>query len=467
MLDYKVKIGLIPVRRDTTPRKGIFNWEKAEERGKKNIKYIKEHFSDENVSFIDLEGITESQLLFSEDDVPMVAEKFREAKVDAVLFINANFGPEETVALAAKAIGKPVMIWAPIDDEFEPDGSRWTDSQCGLFAVSRQLQRRNIKFSYIETCAVEDEPFTKGFKDFIAVACMVKNFKDMRVGQMGLRPKPFCSVMFNDAELLQKFGIQIVPINNVVMRKKFDEVMAEDSKELNDGAKLILSRYIAQDDFTEEKAKMVYALVEVYKWMFAEYKLDVICAECWSALMKDLGGIGVFPCIAYSILADMGYIISCESDMNGVLTMALLSCASLGKNPPFFGEFTIRGLHDRNAELIWHCGPFAYSLKKEGEQAKCCDQKQWFPVKDGHYTVSRIDQDNGEYKLFIGEFDTTDGPYTTGTYLWAKLDDFAKWERKLIEGPYIHHMAEIEGSYGDAFKEFCKFVPGITADPVE
>lgn len=466
MLNYNVKIGLVPVRRDTTPRKGIFNWGKAEERGKANIKYIRENFENEKVSFIDLTYITESGLLFSEDDVPKVAEVFKKEKVDAILFINANFGPEETVALLAKEMGKPVLIWAPIDDDIEEDGTRWTDSQCGLFAVSRQLQRRNLPFSYIETCKVNEEPFLKGFKNFISVACMVKNFKDMRVGQMGLRPKPFCSVMFNDAELLQKFGIQIVPINNVVMRKKFDEIMAENSEELNDGAKLILSRYIAEDDFDNEKAKKVYGLVLVYKWMFKEYKLDVICAECWSALMADLGGIGVFPCIAYSILADMGYIISCESDMNGVLTMALLSCACLGENPPFFGEFTVRGLKDRNSELIWHCGPFAYSLKKEDCEAHCLDQKQWFNVKDGHYTVSRLDQEAGKYKLFIGEFDTTDGPYTTGTYLWAKLNDFAKWERKLIEGPYIHHMAEVEGGYGEVLKEFCKFMPEIEADPV-
>ena len=35
MLDYHVKIGLAPMRRDVTPRPGIFNWEKAEERGHK------------------------------------------------------------------------------------------------------------------------------------------------------------------------------------------------------------------------------------------------------------------------------------------------------------------------------------------------------------------------------------------------------------------------------------------------
>ena len=62
---------------------------------------------------------------------------------------------------------------------------------------------------------------------------------------------------------------------------------------------------------------------------------------------------------------------------------------------------------------------------------------------------------------------TTKGPYTTGTYLWAEFDNLSKWEKKLVEGPYIHHMAEIEGSYVEVLKEFCKYVPGLTVDTVE
>ena len=45
MLDYNVKIGLVPLRRDCTPRPGMFNWEYAEERGRKTVAYIEEHFA--------------------------------------------------------------------------------------------------------------------------------------------------------------------------------------------------------------------------------------------------------------------------------------------------------------------------------------------------------------------------------------------------------------------------------------
>ena len=38
MLDYHVKIGLVPLRRDCSPRPGAFNWEIAEERGRVLVK---------------------------------------------------------------------------------------------------------------------------------------------------------------------------------------------------------------------------------------------------------------------------------------------------------------------------------------------------------------------------------------------------------------------------------------------
>lgn len=463
MLKYQVKIGLAPMRRDVAPRPGIFNWEKAEERGRKIVRYIQEHFSDDLLSFVDLAGLNAVDTLFAEDDVEAAVEIFRKAKVDAVMIINCNFGNEEAAAQLARGVGKPVLIWAPIDDVFEPDGMRYTDSQCGIFGVSRQLQRCNIPFSFIETCAVEDALFAQGLRRFAAVACMVNNFAGMRVAQVGMRPKPFCSVMVNEDELLRKFGIQTVPVNLAVVIDQYNKILQTRQDALEEGAALLASRY-EMDDLTPPLLKKVYAFVLLYQWVFAEYRVQAVSAECWTAMQL---GVGAMPCTAYSILADMGYIISCESDMHGAVTMALLSCATQGRAVPFFGEFTVRHPEEKDGELIWHCGPFAYSLKKEGAAAKNVNMRQWFQVKDGHYTISRFDQENGDYRLLVGEFDTMPGPYTFGTYLWARFDDLPKWERKLIEGPYIHHMAEVEGSLTETLRDFCRFVPNLSLDTVE
>ena len=463
MLNYQVKVGLAPMRRDVTPRPGIFNWEKAEERGHRIVKYIEEHFASDNVSFVDLKGINPVDVMYNDDDAEKVIERFRAEKVDAVVIINCNFGNEEIAAQVAGALNVPTMIWAPMEDEFLPDGSRFCDSQCGMFGVSRILQRNNIPFTYVETCHVEDDIFKAGFEKFVSVACMVKNFRGMRIAQVGMRPKPFTSVIFNEGELMQKFGIRVIPVNMAVVIDKYNRILKERDAELEEGAKLLLSRF-EMDELTPPLLKKVYAFVLLYQEIFAEYKVQAVSAECWTAMQL---GVGAMPCTAYSVLADMGYVISCESDLHGAISMAMLSCASLGRKIPFFGEFTVRNPENRNSELLWHCGPFAYSLKKDGCPCKNVNMRQWFQVKDGHYTITRFDQDNGDYMMLAGQFDSTTGPYTFGTYLWAQFDDLSKWERKLVEGPYIHHMAEIEGDYTEELKEFSKYVPGLKIDTVE
>lgn len=463
MLNYKVKIGLVPLRRDCTPRPGQFNWEFAEERGRKTVAYIKENYTTENIEFVDLKGVIDVETLWSNDDVDKVAEHFNKNGVDAIFIIAANFGNEEAAGLLGKKMGKPVLLWGPRDGAPEADGMRYTDSQCGLFGISRMFMRMNVKFTYIENCTVDSSRLAKGLDSFARVVCAVKNFCGMRIGQVGLRPKPFCSVIFNEGQLMEQFDIHVIPINLAVIRDRFNAVLENRKAELKAGAEKIRSLYEIDTD-TESNLEKMYAFVIMYEELFKEYKLNAVSAECWTA-MQQL--VGAMPCASYGILADMGYIIGCESDMHASMTQVLLKSLSFGRKNPFLGEFTIRHPQNENAELLWHCGPFAQSLHREDEPCKCVNMREWFQVKKGHYTVARIDQDHGKYSVVAGECDSVDGPYTNGTYLWAEFDDLDTWERKLIEGPYIHHVSEIEGDYTNEIKEFCKYVSNIEFDPVK
>ena len=59
MFDYKVKIGLVAMRRNTTdrPRGTFLTWYSAEQRGKKFVDYIVNNFTTEKVSFVTNKGI--------------------------------------------------------------------------------------------------------------------------------------------------------------------------------------------------------------------------------------------------------------------------------------------------------------------------------------------------------------------------------------------------------------------------
>ena len=154
MLDYKLKIALVPVRRylPGPKRTGIFNPDYAVENKTRITSFVKTRFSDGITEFTDLEWLNEEGLLYLESDCEKVAERLKAEKVDAIFMINCNFGNEEAAGKIAHLMGLPVLLYAPRDDKFDADGTRYTDSQCGVFAISKQLKRRNVPFSYIENC---------------------------------------------------------------------------------------------------------------------------------------------------------------------------------------------------------------------------------------------------------------------------------------------------------------------------
>ena len=148
------------------------------------------------------------------------------------------------------------------------------------------------------------------------------------------------------------------------------------------------------------------------------------------------------------------------------ITNVLLTSATRGKGKPIQGEFTCRHPENDNAELLWHCGPFPASCKQGDEKPRVINMKPNLCAKDGKYTIARFQSEKGKYYLLGGEFNTCKGPKTWGTYMWAEFKDLPKLERKLIEGPYIHHVTEIYGEYDGYLREFSKYFDEIIYDNI-
>lgn len=465
MMDYKLKIGLVTERRyiaDWKTRKGIFAPKYAVENKNHILKYLKENFVDEDTQFVDLEWLNEEGLLSETQDCEKVRDHFIKEGVDAIFIINCNFGNEEAAGTIAKMMNLPTLLWGPQDMSFEEDGMRHTDAQCGIFAISKQLQRLNVPFSYIENCKIEEQAFADGLRKFFSVATMVKNFRKLKITQIGVRLNPFKSVMSNELELTEKFGFNMQNVNMADATKRLERLYEEKQADLEKDLVELKKKYDVSG-YDDELLKKMLTFVYFYIEIFEETDASVLSTECWTSMPL---AFGANPCLAMSILADMGYIVTCESDIHGAVTNALLMCASRGKVPPIFGEFTCKNPINKNSELLWHCGPFAYSMKDENSKAILYNTKPSFKVKDGTYTIARFQGHKGNYTLLGNAFNTTEGPHTFGTYMWAEFPDLAKVEKKLVYGPYIHHMSEVYGDYEEAIKDFCKYIPNLTYDDI-
>ena len=455
----KITIGMVATRRN------VFSKEEAKRF--KNI--VKEQLAALPFEIIDIDDINEEGLLYDEKFIPAIVEKMKAANVDGMFIPHCNFGSEMLVSEVCRQIEKPVLLWAPRDDAPTADGTRTRDSQCGLFATGKVLRRFNVPYTYLNNTAADSEYFLKGFADFCAVCAAVKAFKNTRVLQIDTRPQAFWTMIVNEGELLEKFGIKTIPITLADINWRMLKVLEEKGEDYEATLERVRTKMNCCA-VTEEDTEKIAALKVAMKQRAEELNCNAIAVQCWDD-MQDL--MGIMPCVSNGLLTEEGLPVVCETDIHGAATARMISAATLGTTI-FFADLTVRHPENNNAELLWHCGNFPLSLKAEDSTAevfknvilpsKAPGLGGW-RIKDGEITIARFDGDHGEYKLFIGEGKSVPGPKTNGTYVWFEVDNWAKWEKKLVTGPYVHHCAGAYGNVGHILKEACKYIPGLTADP--
>jgi len=456
-----VKVGFAPTRRDIFSREDALLYKRK----------VKEKLDQMGVALVDIEGINDEGLLFDAESAVKAAQKFIAAGVDAVFVPHCNFGTEEAVARLGALVKKPLLLWGPRDEAPLGNGLRLRDSQCGLFASSKVLQRFGVPFTYIENCRLDSPLFQDEFNRFLAAANVVKRFYGMKIGQVATRPTSFYSVMCNEAEMQERFNIHIEP-------KPLLEISSEMKKSLEAHPGDYAERARAYQKTVsfgcaEDSVVKMLALKDAVSQWAAQEKLDAIAFQCWNAFMDEFG---ISPCLVNSELTGEGLPVICEMDICGAVSAIIAQAAMLDQAPIFFADLTVRHPENDNAELLWHCGSFPQKLIKPGEKglvgdhytlpSGCPGVCEW-EIKGGEVSICRFDGLRGQYSLIAAKGTGIDGPRCRGTYLWTEFSNWPELERRFIYGPYIHHIAGVHGNIVPALKEALRYMPDVVDDLFE
>jgi L-fucose isomerase-like protein len=460
-LKGKFTLGVVPTRRDMS---GEFFCNADAAIARKNA--VEERLGALGISYVNIDFLNEEGLIRNGADARKVCERFQSLGVDALFVPHVNFGCEDAVAKVAKLLGKPTLLWGMRDDAPDRFGNRMTDSQCGVFATGKVLRQFGVPFQYMTNCAPDDPVFEKTLSNFISAAHAAKSFKGMRVGQIGVRPETFWSVKCNELQLLERFGIEVVPMTLIELESRYKK--AQSSKEE------IASRvedYLQRHDAVvgRESLERMAAMQNALEGWASEYGLEAVATSCWDEF-RQIGGIQ--GCFVFSELADSGLPVACETDVHGAITAALAQAATRFESSVFFADITVRHPTNNNAELFWHCGNFPASCAA----CKACISTSFdggipgtgkSQLKGGDVTISRLDCSGDEYSLFFTTGKVVDGPATTGTYGWIEFKDWPKVEHKIACGPYVHHCAGVYGKVAEVLHSACRFIPGLSPDPVD
>ena len=311
LMRRRLKLGIAVTRRDS------WNAPQAFENYRLIMKKVKEFskrydfdlvttdrlpFQDKEVVFgkktLRIEADT---LLTDYEDALVAARYFKQEEIDALFVPFCNFGQEEAVAKLARELSVPTLIWGPRDEM--PDGLDWrpTDTQCGLFAASKVLMRYHVRFTYIENCRISDPVFEQQFASFLGTARIVAAFRRLRILQISVRPQQFLGVMINEAELLEKYNIEIVPVTATelfdtvrkVRKEKQDEIqeLIQDMERGIDLARL--------GDKKETLAAIEIGIIE----LACRYRCTSIASECWHEILSQYD---ISPCFLFGDINDRG-----------------------------------------------------------------------------------------------------------------------------------------------------------------
>lgn len=421
--------------------------------------------------YVDLEGVLPDGLIKDQSHVDVAVNHFKKAEVDAVFMPHCNFGTEGAVGAIARKLDVPVLMWGPRDEAPLPDGRRLRDTLCGLFASTKVVHKQGVPFTYIENCRVGDPPLHKGLDTFLRAVNIATLFRNgVRIGLIGNRIDFFWTTIINESELLQKFKVEVLPFDMVEFIRAAKNRAREGRAGYEAQVKELRSQIPTEGLDSDDELIHVLAVADQLKAAAHDHGLSGFAFRGFTSIVDEMGA---YCSHAESIVAEdfaFGY----ECDIHGAISDLILRKASFDTAPAYLAEFTVRHPTNDNAALLWHEGA-PLSMCHPDDTPKLghhwilpspLSGMNHFRLKDGLLTVARFDGDHGIYKLAFGEGKTVEGPHTLNNYCWMEVDDWPRWERTLMEGPYIHHIAMAYGHYGDALREACKYIPGLESVPL-
>ena len=485
MFDKTIVLGVAPVKR------AFLDINEAKRQKEKVLGVIK-GIKPDLVRLVTVDEAAPDGIVFTADAAARAIETLKAAKINALFIPFCDFGEEGPAATVAEAFKDiPILVWGARDEKpnREDIGFRGRDTQCGMFAATKVMSRKGIKYSYIFNVATESEEFRNGYVTFLRTVAIVKDIRGLRVAQIGSRPSGFESVIANEGDLVNKYGMTVFPLSPHAISDMANRLAAPPDpnappnpfeppfvKQMIEDGRKEVEKYLAEMKERHSRIEFlafgppgtpgpdvdksllrVAALKVAMKILMEMNNCSCAAFECWSA-MSAWGG--ATPCIALGDLATDGYPLACETDLYGAISMAILRAANLYENAVFLADLTIRNPENDNSELLWHCGPFPHSLKAEQSPSGLRNAQGQFYLRDGPLTLTKLgyDENTGKYWLFSGEGKTTAGPESSGTYVWLEVDNWKRWEEKLMFGPYIHHIAGAYGHFLPALREAARYL---------
>ncbi|MDF2615061.1 MAG: L-fucose isomerase family protein [Clostridia bacterium] len=386
--------------------------------------------------------------LVIEVDESIEAGKYLASKdLDGIMIISGTFHLGHLALTIDKYVRKPILLWA--FKELPYDGGKIRlNSVCGINLNASNLYKAgNDQF----VCWVSDDIY----KDWIEAVRIKSILNNAHVGIAGYRADGFFNLSVSDLSTFANTGILIDHYELADLYK--DGVKEPECEE----TKKCVHECFDCSGINETQAEKVAYLADAMEQFMNKNKLDALAIRCWPEFASTYG---VSPCAAMSLLGAKDYILGCEGDVEG--TLSILACKAVADEPPFLADLSQVNFEEDYA-LMWHCGVAAYSLWDQKSNRSLDTYfaggkgvTAGFVLKEGTVTIVRIDTARGKTRLFLqtGEALSME-KQLTGTYAKVRFNKPVKEVLDIVTSTGVaHHVAMIYGDHSEKFRLYAKMM---------
>ena len=311
-------------------------------------------------------------------------------EVDAVIMVSGTFHLGHLALMINDALKKPILLWG--FDELPYNGGKIRlNAVCGVNLDASNLYKAGVDNFVVTIGDKVDENWIKAIKGLVAI-------KTTTIGIVGYRAQGFYNVGIDELNLYKNTGLLInhYEISDLFKIQASEEVIQKEKE-------YILSSFDVSQ-LNDKQVDLVARLVASTLLFLKEKNVDALAIRCWPEFAATYG---ISPCAMMSILQGRGILLACEGDVEALISMICVK--ALGEATPFMADLSQVNFKEDYA-LLWHCGVAPCSLWDK----KCVRSLDTyfaggkgvtagFVLKEGNFSIFRIDTARGKTRLFYEE----------------------------------------------------------------
>lgn len=392
-----------------------------------------------------VEWVGPSDLVISPEDARNAAIAMAAKNVDAVVCISGTFHLGHLAMELKKTCPVPILLWGLPELPYN-GGKIRLNSVCGVNLNASNLYKAGFDDYHV----IVQDKIDENWLDAIRIMAALKN---AHIGIAGFRAHGFFNLGVQDNQLFAATGVildhyELSELHGLAVPA--EDVAAREAQIKKTFDVTTLS------DFQIGKVAQLAAQLAAFKKL---HGLDALAVRCWPEFARDFG---VSPCAAMSILQSEGFILACEGDVEGAVSM--IAHKALGAETPFLFDFSQVDFKEDFA-LFWHCGVAPCNLW-DGKCVRSLDTyfaggkgvTADFVLKSGELSVARIDSARGEYRIFLQSCKAVPmEKLLKGTYMKVVFDRPVREVLDLVvNNGFAHHSSVVYGRYLEPFRLFAK-----------